>query len=196
MFFEHRLYSRSRRHSSAVEQLFRKQQVLGSNPSVGSTPQVRAGTSSIVCARSGRACETLAAGDHFGANLGIEGMAPRGDDIPATCAHPVSTEGGMIHRIIGFILGGITIWLILNASTIIGDPHPEVPRGDRHRVGGHRAVPMVDRDLVRPSSQGQARRGDPGRGPEATGGRAIAPGLTRLAEASPRPPLLVLSNSC
>ena len=27
-----------RRHSSAVEQLFRKQQVLGSNPSVGSTP--------------------------------------------------------------------------------------------------------------------------------------------------------------
>ena len=28
----------SRRHSSAVEQLFRKQQVLGSNPSVGSTP--------------------------------------------------------------------------------------------------------------------------------------------------------------
>ena len=26
-----------RRHSSAVEQLFRKQQVLGSNPSVGST---------------------------------------------------------------------------------------------------------------------------------------------------------------
>ena len=26
------------RHSSAVEQLFRKQQVLGSNPSVGSTP--------------------------------------------------------------------------------------------------------------------------------------------------------------
>ena len=33
----HRLYSRSGRHSSAVEQLFRKQQVLGSNPSVGST---------------------------------------------------------------------------------------------------------------------------------------------------------------
>jgi hypothetical protein len=30
-----------RRHSSAVEQLFRKQQVLGSNPSVGSTPVVR-----------------------------------------------------------------------------------------------------------------------------------------------------------
>ena len=30
------LYSPSRRHSSAVEQLFRKQQVLGSNPSVGS----------------------------------------------------------------------------------------------------------------------------------------------------------------
>ena len=30
----------------------------------------------------------------------------------------------MIHRIIGFILGGITIWLILNASTIIGDPQP------------------------------------------------------------------------
>jgi hypothetical protein len=30
------LYSRSGRHSSAVEQLFRKQQVLGSNPSVGS----------------------------------------------------------------------------------------------------------------------------------------------------------------
>ena len=28
------------RHSSAVEQLFRKQQVLGSNPSVGSTPLV------------------------------------------------------------------------------------------------------------------------------------------------------------
>ena len=26
------------RHSSAVEQLFRKQQVLGSNPSVGSSP--------------------------------------------------------------------------------------------------------------------------------------------------------------
>ena len=34
----HHLYSRSGRHSSAVEQLFRKQQVLGSNPSVGSTP--------------------------------------------------------------------------------------------------------------------------------------------------------------
>ena len=31
-----------RRHSSAVEQLFRKQQVLGSNPSVGSTPPFRA----------------------------------------------------------------------------------------------------------------------------------------------------------
>jgi hypothetical protein len=31
------LYSRYGRHSSAVEQLFRKQQVLGSNPSVGST---------------------------------------------------------------------------------------------------------------------------------------------------------------
>lgn len=30
----------------------------------------------------------------------------------------------MIYRIIGFILGGITIWLILNASTIIGDPQP------------------------------------------------------------------------
>jgi type VI protein secretion system component VasK len=30
----------------------------------------------------------------------------------------------MIQRIIGFILGGITIWLILNASTIIGDPQP------------------------------------------------------------------------
>ena len=30
----------------------------------------------------------------------------------------------MIHRIIGFILGGITIWLILNASTIIGDDQP------------------------------------------------------------------------
>ena len=27
-----------RRHSSVVEQLFRKQQVLGSNPSVGSIP--------------------------------------------------------------------------------------------------------------------------------------------------------------
>jgi hypothetical protein len=36
------LYSRSGRHSSAVEQLFRKQQVLGSNPSVGSTPPFRA----------------------------------------------------------------------------------------------------------------------------------------------------------
>jgi hypothetical protein len=33
----HQLYWPSRRHSSAVEQLFRKQQVLGSNPSVGST---------------------------------------------------------------------------------------------------------------------------------------------------------------
>ena len=32
-----------RRHSSAVEQLFRKQQVLGSNPSVGSTFQARTG---------------------------------------------------------------------------------------------------------------------------------------------------------
>lgn len=32
--------SRSRRHSSAVEQLFRKQQVLGSNPSVGSSLRV------------------------------------------------------------------------------------------------------------------------------------------------------------
>ena len=30
----------------------------------------------------------------------------------------------MLHRIIGFILGGLTIWLILNASTIIGDPQP------------------------------------------------------------------------
>ena len=30
----------------------------------------------------------------------------------------------MIYRIIGFILGGITIWLILNASTVIGDPTP------------------------------------------------------------------------
>ena len=35
---EHRLSLARRRHSSAVEQLFRKQQVLGSNPSVGSTP--------------------------------------------------------------------------------------------------------------------------------------------------------------
>ncbi len=33
----HHLYSLSSRHSSAVEQLFRKQQVLGSNPSVGSS---------------------------------------------------------------------------------------------------------------------------------------------------------------
>jgi hypothetical protein len=33
----HHLYSPSGRHSSVVEQLFRKQQVLGSNPSVGST---------------------------------------------------------------------------------------------------------------------------------------------------------------
>src|SRR6185369_13568888 len=33
-----------RRHSSAVEQLFRKQQVLGSNPSVGSTPSLVAMT--------------------------------------------------------------------------------------------------------------------------------------------------------
>jgi hypothetical protein len=32
----------TRRHSSAVEQLFRKQQVLGSNPSVGSTPPIHA----------------------------------------------------------------------------------------------------------------------------------------------------------
>jgi hypothetical protein len=32
------------RHSSAVEQLFRKQQVLGSNPSVGSTPKSRPGS--------------------------------------------------------------------------------------------------------------------------------------------------------
>ena len=64
-------------------------------------------------------------------------------------------------------------------------PAAEVPRGDRHRVGGDGTIPMVDRALVRPSSQGQARRGDPGRGPEATGGRAIAPGLTCLAEGSP-----------
>ena len=35
--FEHRLFLVTRRHSSVVEQLFRKQQVLGSNPSVGST---------------------------------------------------------------------------------------------------------------------------------------------------------------
>src|SRR5664280_338890 len=34
---EHRLFLIRRRHSSAVEQLFRKQQVLGSNPSVGSS---------------------------------------------------------------------------------------------------------------------------------------------------------------
>ena len=34
---ELRLFSARRRHSSAVEQLFRKQQVLGSNPSVGSS---------------------------------------------------------------------------------------------------------------------------------------------------------------
>ena len=39
----HRLYWRSGRHSSAVEQLFRKQQVLGSNPSVGSTPRFKLG---------------------------------------------------------------------------------------------------------------------------------------------------------
>ena len=30
----------------------------------------------------------------------------------------------MLHRIIGFILGGITIYVILNLSTIIGDPQP------------------------------------------------------------------------
>jgi hypothetical protein len=30
----------------------------------------------------------------------------------------------MLHRIIGFILGGLTIWVILNLSTIIGDPQP------------------------------------------------------------------------
>ena len=30
----------------------------------------------------------------------------------------------MIHRIIGFILGGLTIWVILNLSTIIGDDQP------------------------------------------------------------------------
>ena len=42
----HQVCCGPRRHSSAVEQLFRKQQVLGSNPSVGSTPcrvVVRAG---------------------------------------------------------------------------------------------------------------------------------------------------------
>ena len=39
---EHHLYSLSRRHSSVVEQLFRKQQVLSSNLSVGSTPPFRA----------------------------------------------------------------------------------------------------------------------------------------------------------
>ena len=30
----------------------------------------------------------------------------------------------MIHRIIGFILGGITIWCDPEPSTIIGDPQP------------------------------------------------------------------------
>ena len=35
------VHCRPRRHSSAVEQLFRKQQVLGSNPSVGSIPPSR-----------------------------------------------------------------------------------------------------------------------------------------------------------
>jgi uncharacterized membrane protein YqjE len=30
----------------------------------------------------------------------------------------------MLHRIIGFILGGLTIWVILNLSTIIGDDQP------------------------------------------------------------------------
>jgi hypothetical protein len=44
------------RHSSAVEQLFRKQQVLGSNPSVGSTPPFRAQESiGLALARSLRA---------------------------------------------------------------------------------------------------------------------------------------------
>ena len=42
------LDSGPRRHSSAVEQLFRKQQVLGSNPSVGSTlPRVNRADSRI-----------------------------------------------------------------------------------------------------------------------------------------------------
>src|SRR4051794_10360291 len=38
------VHSRARRHSSVVEQLFRKQQVLGSSPSVGSSDlNVKAG---------------------------------------------------------------------------------------------------------------------------------------------------------
>ena len=37
MFLDSRPILEPRRHSSVVEQLFRKQQVLGSNPSVGST---------------------------------------------------------------------------------------------------------------------------------------------------------------
>jgi hypothetical protein len=49
---------------------FGKRQALGSNPNVGPPVSDRS--------LGGRACETLAAGNDFGANLGIEEIgAPR-----------------------------------------------------------------------------------------------------------------------
>jgi hypothetical protein len=44
-----RYHSLPSRHSSAVEQLFRKQQVLGSNPSVGSTSPLRIARLATTC---------------------------------------------------------------------------------------------------------------------------------------------------
>src|SRR5947207_14933893 len=77
-----------RRHSSAVEQLFRKQQVLGSNPSVGSTPPlVLRKSSRLELARSFPANEDLLTG---------EDMLTR--RIPEVCATYRTATRGVSRR--------------------------------------------------------------------------------------------------
>ena len=81
----------------------------------------------------------------------------------------------MLHRIIGFILGGITIYVILNLSTIIGDPQPRYLAAILIGLAVIALYPWLIGIWFVRRRKGQARRGDPGRGPEASGGREVAP---------------------
>ena len=96
----------------------------------------------------------------------------------------------MLHRIIGFILGGITIYVILNLSTIIGDPQPRYLAAILIGLAVIALYPwLIGIWFVRRRKE-QARRGDPGRGPEASGGREVAsePRLTSPTDPCRRAP--------
>ena len=95
----------------------------------------------------------------------------------------------MIYRIIGFILGGITIWAILNASTIIGDPPPRYLAAILIGLAVIALYPwligiwFVRRRKAKRDEEIQAEV-------QRHCGRALEPGLTRRP-GSARPPLLV-----